>query len=65
MEQYSDNYLIEGEGFGKCNRKQRFFLNEINSYNWLSHDGHKKIIFMNPYEHLESEQEIIDKKRYL
>ena len=30
----------------------------------VGHDGHKKIIFMNPYEHLESEQEIIDKKRY-
>ena len=35
---------------------------ESNSYYWLSLDGLKSIISMNPYEHLQSEKSRIEKK---
>ena len=35
---------------------------ETDSYYWLIFDGIKQIISMNPYEYLESEKTIIEKK---
>ena len=37
---------------------------ENNSYYWLSYDGLKNIISVNPYDHLESEQTRIEEKRH-
>ena len=39
------------------------FSSETNSYYWLCYDGLKVIISMNSYNHLESEQERIEKKK--
>ena len=41
-----------------------FVSSETNSYYWLSYDGLKTIIPMKPYDHLEPEQERIDKNRH-
>ena len=38
---------------------------ESNSYHWLSLDGLKSIISMNPYEHLLSEKSTIENKSQL
>ena len=37
---------------------------EEDSYYWLSYYGLKKIVSMNPYDHLESEQKRKDEKRH-
>ena len=42
---------------------ERFFSSEKKSYYWLSFDGIKSIISMNPVEHLESEKTRKDNKR--
>ena len=41
---------------------ERLCSSETNSYYWLSFDGLKSIISMNPYEHLESEKKEERKK---
>ena len=38
-----------------------FFAQVKKTYYWLSYDGLKTIISMNPYKHLESEQAMIEK----
>ena len=39
-------------------------LSEEKYYYWLSHYGLKKVISMNPYDHLESEQTRIEKEKF-
>ena len=41
---------------------ERLCLSETNYYYWLSFDGLKSIISMNPYEHLESGETRIENK---
>ena len=40
------------------------FSSEKNSYYWFIYDGLKNIISMNPYDHLQSEQTRIEKKKH-
>ena len=44
---------------------ERLCSSETNSYYWLSFDGLKSIISMNPVEHLESEKSTIENKRQI
>ena len=41
---------------------ERLYSSETNYYYWLSFDGLKSIISMNPFEHLESEKTRIENK---
>ena len=40
---------------------QNLCSSETNSYYWLRFDGLKRIISMNPYDHLQSEKTILKK----
>ena len=62
----SDKYFILEGGFGNYyGKEQKSCSSEKNSYYWLSYDGLKKIISINPYDNLESEQTRIEKRDIL
>ena len=47
----------------KIENNESLCSSETNSYYWLSCDGLKNIILMNPYDHIESLKKRIEKKR--
>ena len=55
MEEGFENF--DGKELKKCS-------SQTNSFYWLSFDGLKTIISMNPYDHLESEKSRIGEKRH-